>query len=176
MMLTSRIIVRRKKTKAIFSLTLFLLTASMFLFASVSILVKEKYESEIEVVVAILIIAMFLYGLFRLKTPLVKIFSKRPEFEVTKNELIINDNPKYSRIIFSDIHSCGIYKVRYTTLIGIFLNNNSFIEGNSTRAQRALLKTPKNLKKIVFLDLEFAAIKPKELKNIIDERISIRQY
>lgn len=166
------LIIKKKKTKVLISLTFSGFILLMFLYASISALIKDKYDFKIDIYFTIFLLLLSLLGLASMIIPIKKLLSNKPEFEITEQDFIIYDNPKYERIPFSNIMACEIYKTRYTWLIGFFLKSDSALESNSKKMQKMLLKIPNKKSKVVFIGLNFAKIKPMTLKKIINDRIN----
>ncbi|UZR93468.1 hypothetical protein [Chondrinema litorale] len=103
---------------------------------------------------------------------LLKIFSSNPEFELTENELIIFDNPKYDSIPFSEIIDCTLlYPSKAPNQLFLILKPDSDIIGNTNKIINRIRFTSSNYE-AVRLSLGFADIKPEKLLELIKERIN----
>ncbi len=100
-----------------------------------------------------------------------KTASDSPAFEITGHDLIIYDNPQYSRIPLADISDCEIFVVREGTRMGIFLKPGSSVKGNITKGHRFAFNIPQDGPDAVVLEVGTEEISPSELKDIIKDRI-----
>lgn len=139
----------------------------MFSWASINLLFSDP--SILVKIFALIILSLMLFTTPSLYYFFIKIFSANPEFKITKDNFIVYDHPKYSIIPFSDIKDCKLYRNKSYS-IGLFLKNESNIEGNSNELYDVLVDTIGA--KVAFLSLEFADIKPEKLLELIKERIN----
>ncbi len=161
--------IERKKLEGIITLIIALFGLLMFFTTSIFALFMDMPISEKLIFLLFFIISSF--GLYTARTPLIKIFSSNPEFELSDNELRIFDNPYFDRIPYQEMLECDIYHPPRTTLIGITLKPTSEIQSNSNKFQRLVLSVPNEKSKIVFFSLDFAKINPEDFKLTLTNKI-----
>ncbi len=145
----------------------------MFLIAGITGLIQNAYKFNLEFYFSLLFIALSLWGIKKLVWSWGKLFSNSPEFEIDGYGLIVYDTlPRYSKIPFSDITGCDIFRVREEMKIGIFLKSDSSVEGNITKRQRSVFDVPHEVHDVVILRLDFTDIDPYKFKDIINDRIN----
>jgi len=165
------LIIEKKKIGNLIVVVFCLFIILMFSFASIATLINGEVEYSYEYIFILFFLLLSFFGLRSMIAPIRKLFSSKPEFELTEKELRIFDNPHYDSIPLSDIIESKIYRAKYNTMIGISLKQNSNIITNVTRLQLWAFKIPEEKSNIVFISLNFAKIKPRELVNLLNESI-----
>ncbi|ADR21951.1 hypothetical protein MATR_04140 [Marivirga tractuosa] len=160
-------IINRKKGKSIAMFIFLVPVLLMFFFGGI----YAVFEGEIAI--GIIFIVITVVGLSGVPKSMMKIISANPEFEITDNDLFIYDNPQYECISIQDMVECNIYSGLYNDyLLGISLKKDSQIRSNLKEWKKTFLNIPEEKSKIVFINLEHSDIKPTELANILNKKIS----
>lgn len=142
----------------------------------ISILMLSDPTDIAILIFGIILLLLSIFGTFGIIFTLFKLLSDYPEFELTAQDFIVNDNLKYHKIPLKDIVDCEVvYQIKGPELLALHLNDHSNIKGNASRRVKFINDLPRKVK-IVLLTLEFADIVKEELIEIIKERISTQKH
>lgn len=162
--------IERKKTGNVVTLIISSLALLIFFIVSIVGLFSDK---TIKVKLGFLFfLGISAIGLYSTITPIKKVLSNNPEFELAERYFLIFNNPYFDKIPYNEMVGCNLYHPPRTTLIGISLKHSSNIKSNSNKFQKLLLGVPKDKSNIVFLSLDFADIEPHELVRLITDKIA----
>lgn len=162
--------VRRKKAFNLI-ITVAILPAIIMFFAASTYGIFTR-SSFLEKLFCLVFLAISVVGLRSFFFSLSKIFSIYPEFELTKDTLLIYDNPHYDKIPFSEMLGCKTYyPPKSSGMIGISIKPDSKIVGNSNIIKDFIYNLSKD-SKMVFLSLEYADIDHEYLVDLIKQKIA----
>ncbi len=159
--------VKRKKAKNIF--IILFITPVYVIFTWISLYGLTTDNNSFLILYCLITLTLMGFGWRMTYRASLKIFSSNPEFELHNDYLKVFDNPRYSKIPYSDILKYNIYYAN-GNILGLILTNESQVRGKINSFQLRRFKIPTTNRNVVLLPLDFADIDPNELLELVTNK------